>query len=184
MRGRGLAAAGLAAALAASACGGSRVSPPPQRPPPAAGGYFVGSGGGGVGVSLDFGGFDPAALALRRALDHVPARSRPAGAAIPRYVGVVSIVNDSGAWQPVPVLVGVLDDARTVPLAPARRALGDRDDAPARRARAMLPLASLLPPGGSLMTYVVTSGIAPDQLAAIRMRVGGGSAATLRPQAR
>jgi hypothetical protein len=84
----------------------------------------------------------------------------------------------------VPVFVGVLPDGRTVPLAPARRALGDREDAPARRARSMLPLAALIPPGGSLMTYVVAAGTPPDQLAAIRMRIGARSAATLRPQPR
>lgn len=178
---RGLAAAALAAALAASACGGSEVSRPQQRPPPGASGYFVGSGGGGVGVSVDFTGFDSTALAVRRALQRGPVRPRPA---TPASVGVVSIVNDSGAWQPVPVLVGVLGDGRTVPLAPARRALGDRDDDAARLARAMMPPASVIPPGGSLMTYVVTAGIAADQLAAIRMRVGAGSPATLRPQQR
>ena len=182
--GRGLAAAALAAVLAVSACGGSRVSAPQQRPPPGASGYFVGSGGGGVGVSVDFAGFDATALAIRRALERVPARSRPGGTAALASVGVVSIVNDSGAWQPVPVLVGVLGDGRAVPLAPARRAIGDRDDAPARLARAMLPLASLIPPGGSLMTYVVAAGVAADQLVTIRIRVGAGSPATLRPQQR
>jgi len=175
-------AAALAAVLAASACGGSSVSRTHQRPPPGASGYFVGNGGGGVGVSVDFTGFDATALAVRRALDAAPARRGAAAGPTASSVGVVSIVNDSGAWKPLPVLVGVLEDGRTVPLAPARRALGDRDDAPARLARAMLPVTSLIPPGGSAMTYVVTSGIGADQLAAIRMRVGTGSPATMRPQ--
>ena len=181
---RGAAAAALAAVVLASACGGSRLSRSAQPPPPGASGYFVGSGGGGLGVSVDFAGFDATALAVRRALDRASVRPRPGGTPAVRSVGVVSIVNDSGAWQPVPVLVGVLGDGRTVPLAPARRALADRDDDPARLARAMLPLASLVPPGGSLMAYVVAAGIDPDQLAAIRMRVGTGSPATLRPQQR
>jgi hypothetical protein len=99
-------------------------------------------------------------------------------------VAVVSVVNDSGAWQPVPVLVGVMADGRTVPLVPTRRLLGDRDDPEARRARAMIPLASLIAPGGSLTTYVAAVGVAPADLAAVRMRIGAGSPATLRPQDR
>ncbi|HJZ62574.1 MAG TPA: hypothetical protein VKD47_10515 [Miltoncostaeaceae bacterium] len=167
----GPSAAALAtlAALATAGCGGS--SPPAPRPeaPP----HFVGTAPGGLGASVDFAGFDTARAPIERAL----AGTRP-----PATLALVALVNTSSRPWPVPVFLGELADGRAVVLEPVRRTLGDRLDAAARRARSLLPVATVIPPDGSMTTYVALRGLRPSDLVGIRMRVGDASPFELRSE--
>ena len=162
-------AAALAAVAALGGCGGSsQPAPQPQAPP-----HFVGTSPGGLGASIDFAGFDEARAPIERAL---------AGVRPPATIALVALVNTSDRPWPVPVFLGELADGRAVVLEPVRRALGDRLDAAARRARSLLPVATLIPPDGSMTTYVALRGLRPSDLVGIRMRVGDAHPFELRSE--
>jgi len=141
-------------ALALGGCGAAtRTTPPAATGPPPA---FATSPSGGVGATVDFGASDAVTRALRRALPGVT-------------LALASVVNDAGRLVPVPAFTATAADGRTVPLADAWRRLAGRDDAAARRARALLPLTAAMPSGGSALVYLTLTGIPPADVVGVGM---------------
>jgi hypothetical protein len=168
----------LAAAAAALACAAGPVAcgpPPPSARAPAAPApapaVFVGRLAGGLGVSVDFAGFDPVARGVRRAL---VAAGRPA------HLGIASLVNDAAAPVAVPRFAAVDRLGERLELATAAAALRGLPGPEARRARRMLREPAAVPPEGGAVVYLVLRGAAPGELRELRMRGPAGPAAELR----
>lgn len=160
---RRAAAVGLLLALNVAGCGTESASPPPASK---ATGLFAGSDGAGMGLSVDFVGYDTTKRAIQAAL----------GA--DRYkwsVGIVSVVNRTNDLLPVPVLSVTVPDGRQVTLERARRI---------RRGEAVVPLEDpgpYVPVEGALTTYVLFPG-RTDEIRRVRMRVGGRLPVELRAE--
>lgn len=143
----------LALTLVVVGCGSESAAPPPASK---ATGVFAGSDGAGMGLSVDFVGYDATKRAIQAAL----------GA--DRYkwsVGVVSIVNRTDDLLPVPVLSVTVPDGRQVTLERARLV---------RRGGEVVPLddpGPYVPVQGALTTYVMFAG-RTDAIRRVRMRVG------------
>ncbi len=150
---RRVAACGLLLALAVAGCGKESATPPPASK---ATGVFAGSDGAGMGLSVDFVGYDATKRAIQAAL----------GA--DRYkwsVGIVSVVNRTNDLLPVPVLSVTVPDGRQVTLERARRI---------RRGDAVVTLEDpgpYVPVEGALTSYVLFPG-RTDEIRRVRMRVG------------
>jgi hypothetical protein len=171
------AAALLGAALLAGCGGGAGTGPVTTTTPAAAAAdYFVGTGGDGTGASVDLRATDRVTAELRRALSRGPGD--------PPDIGVAAILNDAATVRPTPSFVAVLRDGRTLPLLPARRVLGARDDPAARRARALLPPPGALAPQAAVSLYLVLESASVGDVQGVRMITASGERVTLSPQAR
>ncbi len=145
-------------------CGGDQATLPG---PSEVTGRFAGSDESGIGVSVDFGAYDPTTQAVRAALDTPAAWS----------VGVVSIVNRSPELQPIPALFVTRPNGRVQRLA---RATVIRPDATGRKQELPAP-APFVPQQGASSLYVVFRG-RPSDIRRLEMRVGVGPIVELRPQ--
>lgn len=182
MRPAALLAVPIATLALASGCGSSSsTTRGPDRPPAkGATGYFVGTASDGVGASLDLVGSDGVARALRAALAGERGRDGR-----PPAVGIASVVNTGTAAAPTPSFVAVLSSGEAVPMAPARAALGRRDDRAARRARAMLPRPRrAVAARGSAVVYLVLPDASPQEVAWVTMTSRAGHPITLAPRPR
>jgi hypothetical protein len=145
-------ACALALALVAG-CGGDALTPPPASK---ATGLFIGSDGMGLGIAVDFVGYDATKRAIQAALG--PDRAKWS-------VGIVSIVNRTTELLPVPTISATLPDGQTVTLERAKTA---------RRGGAVVPLEDpgpYVPVEGALTAYVTFPGRI-DEIRRVRMRVG------------
>lgn len=139
--------------LLVAGCGKDSTAPPPASE---ATGLFAGADGAGMGVSVDFVGYDATKRGIQAAL----------GA--DRYkwsVGIVSVVNRTNDLLPVPVLSVTVPDGRQVTLEPARQV---------RRGDRVVPLEDpgpYVPVEGALTTYVLFPG-RTEEIRGVRMRVG------------
>jgi hypothetical protein len=157
------AAAALAAAAVLSGCGGNEPSVPGQAD---LSGRFVGTDGHGVGLSVDFTGYDAEKRAIETALQ---TESSPAS------VGIVSIVNRTRSLVPIPALTATMPDGRHVPLALASKTL---------RRGSVVPLPDpgpYVPVRGALTVYVLFPGRV-FEIRQITMRVGDGDPVRLSPE--
>lgn len=162
MRRRG-AVCSAALALLGSGCGGDSVTTPPASK---ATGLFTGSNGMGLGIAVDFAGYDSTKRAIQAALG--PDRAKWS-------VGIVSIVNRSADLVPVPILTATVPDGRMVRLEPATAA---------RRAGAVVPLddpGPYVPVQGAMTAYVTFQGRI-DAIRRVQMRVGTGPPVELRAE--
>lgn len=160
---RRAAAGAVALALLVSGCGGDSVTPPPASE---ATGLFTGSDGAGLGIAVDFVGYDSTKLAIQAALG--PDRSKWS-------VGIVSIVNRTTALLPVPILTATVPSGRTVTLERAKTI---------RRRGEVVPLTDpgpYVPVRGALTAYVTFPGRI-DEIRRVRMRVGGHAPVELRAE--
>jgi hypothetical protein len=164
-----LAAAAIGIAAALGGCG-SDPAPSATAPPAPAGSHFVGRTAGGLGASVDFGGFDEASRAVRRAL---------AEAGEEAHVAIASLVNDGREPVAVPAFAAIDRLGERHGLATAASALRGLPGALARRARAALEEPAAVPAEGSAVVYLVLRGPAPGDLRELRMRVPGGRPADL-----
>lgn len=150
---RRVAACVLTLALTVSGCGSESSAPPPASK---ATGLFAGSDGAGMGISVDFVGYDATKRAIQAAL----------GAERHKWsVGIVSVVNRTKDLLPVPVLSVTVSDGRQVTLERARRL---------RRGDAVVPFEDpgpYVPVEGALTTYVLFRG-RTEEIRRVRMRVG------------
>ena len=149
MRRRGAAWALAVAALVAG-CGGDSTTPPPASK---ATGLFTGNDGMGLGIAVDFVGYDHTKRAIQAALG--PGWS----------VGIVSLVNRSTDLVPVPTLAATVPDGRRVGLERATAV---------RRRGVVVPLSDpgpYVPVQGALTAYVTFPGRV-DEIRRIHMRVG------------
>jgi hypothetical protein len=143
----------LALVLVVGGCGKESAAPPPASK---ATGVFAGSDGAGMGLSVDFVGYDATKRGIQAAL----------GA--DRYkwsVGIVSIVNRTDDLLPVPVLSVTVPDGRQVTLERARQI---------RRGDEVVPLddpGPYVPVEGALTAYVLFPG-RTEEIRRVRMRVG------------
>ncbi len=153
-----------AAVAVAGGCGGDETALPG---PSQVTGRFAGSVESGIGVSVDFGAYDPTTQAVRDALDTPSAWS----------VGIVSIVNRSRELQPIPALFATRPDGRVQRLARATvirsSETGDKQELPAP--------GPFVPQQGAVSIYVVFRG-RPSDIRRLEIRVGVGPIAELTSQ--
>lgn len=166
MTGRLRLAMALGATIVAGAtgCGGGETTLPG---PSQVTGRFAGSDESGIGVSVDFGAYDPTTQAVRAALDTPAAWS----------VGIVSIVNRSRELHPIPALFVTRPDERVRRLA---RATVIKPAGSARTQELPAP-GPFVPQQGALSLYVVFRGRISD-IRRLEMRVGVGPIVELTPQ--
>ena len=149
MRRRGAAWA-LAVAFTVAGCGGDSTVPPPTSK---ATGLFTGNDGMGLGIAVDFVGYDRTKRAIQAALG-------------PKWsVGIVSLVNRSTDLVPVPTFAATVPDGRRVALERAKTM---------RLGGAAVPVADpgpYVPVQGALTAYVTFPGRV-DEIRRLRMRVG------------
>jgi hypothetical protein len=110
----------------------------------------------GLGIAVDFVGYDATKRAIQAALG--PDRAKWS-------VGIVSIVNRTTELLPVPTISATLPDGQTVTLERAKTA---------RRGGAVVPLEDpgpYVPVEGALTAYVTFPGRI-DEIRRVRMRVG------------
>lgn len=120
-------------------------------------GRFVGTDGRGLGVSVDFVGYDAEKRAIETALQ---TESTPA------LVGIVSIVNRTKSLVSVPALAATVSDGRSVPLSVAKATL---------RRGVVVPLPDpgpYVPVQGALTVYVLFPGRV-DEIRGLTMRSEG-----------
>lgn len=141
-------------------------------------GYFVGRSDD-LGASVDLSGFDGTSQAVARALD--PAAPSGGGAV---RVGIGSLVNLGDRPIPVPPFRAVLADGTTVPLTPASRALAGRRSPAAVRARAKVPRAVTVAPGGAATVYLVLRGVRVADITELRMAQDPAQPTRLAPEPR
>jgi hypothetical protein len=160
---RRVAACGVVIAMLTAGCGGDSTAPPPES---RATGVFAGSDGAGLGLSVDFVGYDATKREIQAAL----------GADRYRWsVGIVSIVNRTKNLLPVPVLSVTVPDGREVTLDRASRL---------RRGGRVVPLEDpgpYVPVEGALTTYVLFPGRV-QAIRRVRMLVGDRLPVELRAQ--
>jgi hypothetical protein len=153
----------VALVLVAGGCGKESAAPPPASE---ATGVFAGSDGAGMGLSVDFVGYDATKRGIQAALGS------------DRYkwsVGIVSIVNRTDALLPVPVLSVTVPDGRHVTLERARLV---------RSGGEVVPLddpGPYVPVEGALTAYVLFPG-RTEEIRRVRMRVGDRLPVELRAQ--
>ena len=157
------AALALTLILLAAGCGSDPVTPPPASK---ATGLFTGSDGMGLGIAVDFVGYDGTKLAIQAA--HGPDRQNWS-------VGIVSLVNRTTELLPVPTLFATVPSGRTVTLERAKTV---------RRGRRVVPLEDpgpYVPVEGALTAYVTFPGRI-DAIRRVRMRVGDGPPVELKAE--
>lgn len=159
MRRRGAILA-LAVGLLVAGCGGDSTVPPPASK---ASGLFTGSDGMGLGIAVDFVGYDRTKRAIQAALG--PTWS----------VGIVFLVNRTTDLVPVPRLAATVPSGRRVVLELAKTLqLGG----------AVVPLddpGPYVPVQGALTAYVTFPGRV-DEIRRLQMRVGSRPAIELRAE--
>jgi hypothetical protein len=147
----------------AAGCGGDRERIPRLSEVT---GRFVGNDGKGVGIAVDFVGYDAEKRRIETALQTEAA---------PASVGIVSIVNRTTGLVPVPTLTATTPDGRRVPLPVATKTL---------RRGTVVPLADpgpYVPVRGALTVYVLFPG-AVRNIRELSMRVGEGDPVRLSPE--
>ena len=137
-------------AVLVAGCGGDSTVPPPASK---ATGLFTGNDGMGLGIAVDFVGYDRTKRAIQAALG-------------PKWsVGIVSLVNRSTDLVPVPTLAATVPDGRRVGLERATTV---------RLRGAVVPLndpGPYVPVQGALTTYVTYPGRV-DEIRGVDMRIG------------
>ena len=154
----------VAAVAVTGGCGGDETTLPGQSQVT---GRFAGSVDTGIGVSVDFGAYDPTTQAVRDALDSPAAWS----------VGIVSIVNRSRDLQPIPAMFVTRPNGRVQRLA---RATVIRSSETGKKQELPAP-GPYVPQQGALTLYVVFRG-RPSDIRRLEMRVGVGPIVELRSQ--
>lgn len=143
----------FAAAVATAGCGSQDQV---LTDPSVATGRFVGSDGKGVGVAVDWVGYD----GEKRLIEQVLRAEAPGS-----IVGIASIVNRTTGLAPRPRFQVTASDGRLVAVAPARRTL---------RRGAVVALAvpgPYVPVQGAMTVYLVFRGTV-DGIRGMQMRVG------------
>ncbi len=130
-------------------------------------GRFVGRDDSGIGVSVDFGAYDPTTRAIRAALDTPQAWS----------VGLVSIVNRSRRLRPIPALFATRPSGRVQRLARATVIRPEGSD----QTQELPAPAPFVPQQGAVTLYVVIKSRVSD-IRRLEMRVGVGPIVELRTQ--
>ncbi len=143
----------LTVAVAAVGCGSQDQV---LTDPSVATGRFVGSDGKGVGVAVDWVGYD----AEKRRIEQVLRAEAPGS-----IVGIASIINRTTGLAPRPEFRVTASDGRLIPVAPARRTL---------RRGATVALAvpgPYVPVQGAMTVYLVFRGTV-DGIRGMQMQVG------------
>ncbi len=172
---------GLVVAAGGCASGDARTTDaerPPVREPGS--GFFVGTGAGGIGATLDLEGQDRVTAAVDAAL-----RARGGEPGTGPVVGVASVVNEGPVAVPAPSFIADFAGGGALPMPPAARVVGQVGGPAARRAAALLarPPTSV-PAGGAATIYVVLPGVAPGDVASVRMVIGPGRVVTMEARRR
>lgn len=153
----------LVAGLVMAGCGGDDVRIPRSTEVT---GRFVGGDGKGVGIAVDFAGYDAEKRKIETALQTE---------ATPASVGIVSVVNRTTGLAPMPVLTATTPDGRRVRLAVATKTIRRGSVAPLPDPGPYVPVE------GALTAYVLFPGPVTD-IRQITMRLGRGEPVRLSPE--